>query len=63
VSGGSEDTPERWKALNHADADNKYLGFEDRVAKTKRNAHPPTEESNEQICLFFESVLKPAKQP
>ena len=31
VSGGSEDQPERWKALNHAVAVNKLLGVENRV--------------------------------
>src|SRR5947209_12745687 len=36
VSGGSEDGPERWKALNHAVAVNRLLGHEDRVAKTNR---------------------------
>jgi dienelactone hydrolase len=61
VSGGSEDTLERWKALNHAVTVNKFLGFEDRIAMTNRMGHAPTEESNEQIYLFFESVLKPRK--
>ena len=63
ASGGSEDTVERWKALNHAVAVNKLLGFEDRVAMTNRMGHSPTEESNEQLCLFFESVLKPRTKP
>jgi hypothetical protein len=58
VSGGSEDPPERWKALNHAVAVNKLLGFEGCVAMTNRKGHTPTEESNEQLCLFFELVLK-----
>ena len=61
VSGGSEDQPERWKALNHTVAVNKLLGFENRVAMTNRKGHSPTEESNEQLYLFFESVLKPGK--
>jgi hypothetical protein len=61
VSGGSEDPPERWKALNYAVAVNKLLGYEDRVAMTNRKGHAPTEESNEQIYLFFEHVLKPGK--
>jgi hypothetical protein len=61
VSGGSEDQPERWKALNHSIAVNKLLGFENRVAMTNRKGHSPTEESNELLCLFFESVLKPGK--
>ncbi|HEU4754890.1 MAG TPA: prolyl oligopeptidase family serine peptidase [Armatimonadota bacterium] len=58
VSGGSEDPPERWKALNHAIAVNRLLGCEDRVAMTNRPAHPPTAESNEQLYRFFEHFLK-----
>jgi hypothetical protein len=63
VSGGSEDRPERWKALNHAVAVNRLLGFDDRVAMTNRKDHRPTEESNEQIYLFFEAFLKAGKGP
>lgn len=59
VSGGSEDFPARWKALNHALAVNKLLGTEHRVAMTNRPMHSPTEESNEQLYQFFEYVLKP----
>jgi hypothetical protein len=59
VSGGSEDPPERWKALNHAVAVNKLLGSESRVAMTNRKTHAPTEESNEQMYQFFEWALKP----
>jgi hypothetical protein len=58
VSGGSEDTPERWRALNHAVAVNTLLGYQNRVAMTNRKGHNPTEESNELIYLFFEYVLK-----
>jgi len=58
VSGGSEDFPARWPALNHAIAVNKLLGFDDRVAMTNRKDHPPTEESNAQIYAFFEKWLK-----
>ncbi|MBM3333799.1 sialidase [Candidatus Sumerlaeota bacterium] len=58
VSGGSEDTPERWRALNHAIAVNKLLGYTNRVAMTNRKDHTPTVESNEQIYLFFEYFLK-----
>jgi hypothetical protein len=58
VSGGSEDQPERWKALNHAIAVNRFLGFENRVAMTNRPGHSPTADSNEQIYLFFEHFLK-----
>ena len=59
VSGGSEDPPERWKALNHSVAVNKLLGAEHRVAMTNRKSHSPTPESNELLYLFFESCLKP----
>ena len=59
VSGGAEDRPERWAALGHAVAVNRLLGHENRVAMTNRPAHAPTEESNEQMVLFFVHVLKP----
>jgi len=58
VSGGSEDTPERWIPLNHSIAVNKLLGFENRVAMTNRAEHSPDSVSNEQIYLFFEYFLK-----
>jgi hypothetical protein len=58
VSGGSEDPPERWAALKHAVAVNRLLGQRDRVAMTNRPGHAPTEESNEQLYLFFEHFLK-----
>ncbi len=57
VSGGSEDTPDRWKALNHTIAVNRLLGYENRVAMTNRPKHGPTEESNEHIYQFFEYFL------
>jgi hypothetical protein len=62
VSGGSEDHAERWKALNHSVAVNALLGYTDRVALTTRPGHDPTPESNEQLALFFEHFLKPAKK-
>jgi hypothetical protein len=62
VSGGAEDFPARWVALNHTIAVNKLLGFTDRVAMTNRPAHQPTVESNEQIYLFFEHFLRPGKR-
>jgi hypothetical protein len=58
VSGGSEDPPERWRALNHTAAVNKLLGAANRVAMTNRPAHDPTPESNEVLCSFFEYFLK-----
>lgn len=59
VSGGAEDRPNRWKALNHTIAVNRLLGVENRVAMTNREGHSPTEKSNEQLYLFFEHFLKP----
>jgi dienelactone hydrolase len=58
VSGGAEDQPQRWQALNHAVAVNKLLGHTNRVAMTNRATHAPTPESNEQIYAFFEHFLK-----
>jgi len=59
VSGGAEDPPDRWRALNHARAVNKLLGHKNRVAMTNRATHGPTPESNAQIYGFFEYFLKP----
>lgn len=59
VSGGSEDPPERWKALNHAVAVNRMLGASNRVAMTNRPDHTPTDESNASIVAFLEFVLRP----
>ncbi len=57
VSGGSADTPDQWKALNHSIAVNKLLAYKNRVAMTNRPKHGPTEESNEHIYQFFEYFL------
>lgn len=59
VSGGVEDPPKRWMALNHLIALNRFLGFENRVAMTNREKHDPNPESNEVIYRFFETWLKP----
>ena len=58
VSGGSEDPPERWRALNHTLAVNRLLGHTNRVAMTNRPGHTPTSESNELIYDFLECWLK-----
>ena len=60
VSGGSEDPPERWSALNHSVAVNKLLGYENRVAMTNRTNHSPNPESNEQMYRFLSHFLKEA---
>ncbi|HOO98719.1 MAG TPA: sialidase [Bacteroidales bacterium] len=57
VSGGSEDTPARWPALNHSIAVNELLGYRNRVAMTNRPAHSPDSVSNEAIYAFFEYFL------
>jgi hypothetical protein len=61
VSGGSEDFPARWKALNHSVAVNKLLGKENRVAMTNRPMHAVDAEAAEQIYLFFDYFLKHGK--
>lgn len=58
VSGGSEDTPIRWTALNHSIAVNRLLGYKNRVAMTNRLEHSPNQQSNEQAYLFLEYFLK-----
>lgn len=62
VSGGAEDTPERWTALNHTIKVNSLLGYKHRVGMTNRPMHAPTAASNEMAYLFFEYFLEPAKQ-
>ena len=57
VSGGSEDPPERWQALNHSVEVNRLLGFSDRVAMTNRREHAPNADSNEVIYEFFAEHL------
>ena len=59
VSGGAEDFPARWVALNHAVAVNRFLGHKNRVAMTNRPNHSPNAESNEQAFQFLEFVLGP----
>lgn len=59
VSGGSEDPPERWLALNHTIAVNSLLGLEHGVAMHNRPDHAPNPASNEVIYEFFEWALKP----
>lgn len=58
VSGGSEDPPKRWVALNHSLAINEVLGHAGRVAMTNRPDHNPTAESNLVLYAFFERWLK-----
>jgi BAAT / Acyl-CoA thioester hydrolase C terminal len=57
VSGGAEDPPKRWMALNHSVAVNKLLGFSHRVAMTNRPEHSPNKDSNAKLYAFFEYYL------
>lgn len=59
VSGGAEDRPSRWGALQHAVAVNRFLGYDHRVALTSRAEHSPNPESNEQAFRFLEHFLGP----
>lgn len=61
VSGGAEDPPKRWEALNHTIEVNRLLGHENRVAMTNRPDHAPNDDSNEVIYSFFEHCLLPSK--
>jgi dienelactone hydrolase len=57
VSGGAEDTPQRWQALNRINEVYHLLGATNRVAMSNRPLHDPTPESNEQIYRFLEHFL------
>ena len=63
VSGGSEDPPKRWRALNHTRAVNQLLGATNRVAMTNRPDHAPNPDSNEVLYRFFEHFLQPETKP
>ncbi len=58
VSGGSEDVPWHWRALNHTRALYDLPGAPNRVTMTDRNGHSPTPEAMDQMCGFLEHFLK-----
>jgi pimeloyl-ACP methyl ester carboxylesterase len=58
VSGGAEDPPERWLALNRIQEVYALFGASNRVAMSNRPKHDPTPSSNEQIYKFLEHFLK-----
>lgn len=62
VSGGTEDPPRNWQALNHLVALNTLLGQPNRVALTSRKSHVPTAEALELELAFLEYWLKPASR-
>jgi hypothetical protein len=59
VSGGSEDPPERWKALSRVAEVYQLLGYTNHVGLTSRPNHDPTDTSNAEIATFFEFHLAP----
>jgi hypothetical protein len=59
VSGGAEDPPSRWAALNHLVEVNRVLGVSNRVAMTNRKDHSPNADSNEKLYAFFAHFLGP----
>ncbi len=58
VSGGAQDRPAHWTALNRSIRLNELLGAKNRVAMTMRNGHTPTAESNSQVYAFFDHHLR-----
>jgi dienelactone hydrolase len=60
VSGGVQDPPKNWIALNHLVAINKLLGRENRALLTARKGHIPTAEALEMELTFLEYFLKHA---
>lgn len=63
VSGGSEDQPERWQALNQVNEVYHALGATNRIAMSHREHHDPTPESNALIYRFFETFLQESVPP
>lgn len=60
VSGGTEDPPRNWQALNHLVAVNELLGHKHRVAMTARKTHVPSAEALAVELDFLEYWLKQA---
>ena len=58
VSGGTEDPPRNWQALNHLLAVNRLLGHDNRVAMTARATHVPSPEALAIELDFMEYWLK-----
>lgn len=60
VSGGVQDPPKNWLALNHLVSVNALLGHKNRVFLTKRKSHIPTAEALELEVDFLEYFAKHA---
>jgi len=63
VSGGSEDPPHRWQALNHLVQVNETLGIRHRVAMSNRHDHDPNDSSNALVMTFFQHFLAAPERP
>lgn len=57
VSGGAEDPPERWAALMSTVRVNEFLGYQNRVGMTNREAHMPDPAANSIIMAFLKWYL------
>jgi gamma-glutamyltranspeptidase/glutathione hydrolase len=57
VSGGVQDPPKNWQALNHLVAVNSMLGYKNRAFLTARKTHVPTAEALELELAFLEYFL------
>jgi dienelactone hydrolase len=60
VSGGVQDPPRNWQALNHLVAVNTLLGQKNRAFLTARKTHVPTADALELELTFLEYFLKHA---
>jgi dienelactone hydrolase len=60
VSGGVQDPPKNWQALNHLVAVNAVLGQKNRAFLTARKSHVPTADALELELAFLEYFLKHA---
>lgn len=66
VSGGVQDPPKNWQALNHLVAVNSLLGHKNCAFLTVRKTHVPTAEPLELELVFLEYFLKskpPSSEP
>jgi dienelactone hydrolase len=65
VSGGVQDPPRNWQALNHLVAVNHLLGYKNRAFLTARATHVPTAAALELELAFLEYFLKyaPPEKP
>jgi dienelactone hydrolase len=62
VSGGVQDPPKNWQALNHLVAVNSLLGRKNRAFLTARKTHVPTAEALELELAFLEYFLNVAQR-